>query len=186
MPIILASASPRRVELLSRVFACFDVVPSGASEASEGTPELRALAAAQAKVHAVGATHSGVVIGADTIVVAGETILGKPGSSEEARAMLELLSGREHEVITGVCVLRTDSRTERTAVEHTTVRFRTLLPAEIDAYLASGEYADKAGAYGIQGRAAAFVDRICGDYSNVIGLPLSRLVLLLREVGVAV
>lgn len=155
-------------------------------EASEGAPEQRALAAARAKAHGVGATHAGVVIGADTIVVAGGSILGKPGSGDEARAMLEILSGREHEVITGVCVLRTDSRAERTAVERTTVRFRALSPDEIDAYLAFGEYADKAGAYGIQGRAAAFVDWICGDYSNVIGLPLSRLVLLLREVGVAV
>ena len=100
--------------------------------------------------------------------------------------MLEALSGREHTVITGLCIVRTDPVVERTAVERTAVHFRPLLPAEIDAYLASGEYADKAGAYGIQGRAAAFVDEIRGDYYNVMGLPICRLTLLLREVGVGV
>lgn len=128
----------------------------------------------------------GVVIGADTVVVFQNRVLGKPISLADGRRMLEALSGREHTVITGLCIVRTDPVVERTAVERTAVHFRPLLPAEIDAYLASGEYADKAGAYGIQGRAAAFVDEIRGDYYNVMGLPICRLTLLLREVGVGV
>lgn len=159
---------------------------SGADESFEGSPAERALAAARAKAHDVAKAHRGIVIAADTIVVAGGCVLGKPGSRDEARAMLESLSGRDHEVLTGLCVLRTDPWEERTAVERTTVHFRALLPSEIDAYLSCGEYADKAGAYGVQGRAATFVDRISGDFYNVMGLPLCRLALLLREVGVGV
>ncbi len=183
---ILASGSPRRAELLSRIFDHFEVVPSGADETSDDPPETAVLTVARAKAREVAQSHYGIIIAADTIVIARGRVLGKPASPVEAREMLERLSGREHDVITGLCVLRTDSPVERTAVERTTVRFRALLPREIDAYILSGEYADKAGAYGIQGRAAIFVDRICGDYYNVMGLPLCRLVLLLREVGVGV
>ncbi len=183
---ILASGSPRRADLLSRILDHFEVVPSGADEASSGPPERAALAAAQAKAREVARSRRGIIIGADTIVVAQGRILGKPTSPAEARDMLESLSGREHEVLTGLCVVRTDPLTERSAVERTTVCFRALLRSEVDAYISSGEYADKAGAYGIQGRAAIFVDRICGDYYNVMGLPLCRLALLLREVGVGV
>jgi septum formation protein len=100
--------------------------------------------------------------------------------------MLSHLSGREHEVLTGLCVIATRHGDERTAVERTTVRFRSLSEREIEAYLDCGEYADKAGAYAIQGRGAAFVERICGDYTNVMGLPVCRLTLLLRELGVDV
>lgn len=161
-------------------------MPSGADEAFDGPPEQGVLAVARAKAREVARTRRGVIIGADTIVVTQGRILGKPASATEAREMLQRLSGREHEVITGLCILRTDPPAERTGVESTTVRFRVLLPSEIDAYVSSGEYADKAGGYGIQGRAAIFVDRICGDYYNVMGLPLCRLALLLREVGVGV
>jgi septum formation protein len=100
--------------------------------------------------------------------------------------MLSRLSGRQHEVLTGLCVIAMHRGDERTAVERTHVRFRSLSKREIEAYLDSGEYADKAGAYAIQGRAAVFVERICGDYTNVMGLPVCRLALLLRELGVDV
>lgn len=183
---ILASGSPRRADLLSRILDRFVVIPSGADEAFDGPPEQGALGVARAKAREVARNRRGIIIGADTIVVTEGRILGKPGSAAEARDMLQRLSGREHDVITGLCVLRTDPSVERTAVECTTVRFRALLPNEIDSYITSGEYVDKAGAYGIQGRAAMFVDRICGDYYNVMGLPLCRLALLLREVGVGV
>ena len=99
--------------------------------------------------------------------------------------MLERLSGKEHAVLTGLCVLSTRDGREKTACERTLVRFRPLDRAEVEAYLDTGEYADKAGAYAIQGRGAVLVEGIAGDYSNVVGLPLTRLYLLLREVGVA-
>jgi septum formation protein len=186
MRIVLASASPRRKELLRRLVPEFDVVPSRAPECSDGPPEAAALETACAKARDVASRERGIVIGADTIVVADGAIMGKPSSRDDARGMLARLSGREHEVFTGLCVIDTESALERTAVERAVVHFRTLQSEEIDAYLDRGEYVDKAGAYGIQGRAGLFVDRICGDYYTIIGLPLCRLLLLLRETGVAV
>jgi septum formation protein len=186
MRIVLASASPRREELLRRLVPEFAIVPSRLPETNTGNPLRVALETARAKARDVASRERGVVIGADTIVVDEGAILGKPASRDEARRMLERLSGREHEVLTGLCVIATGSRLERTALERTAVHFRALDPAEIEAYLDRGEYVDKAGAYAIQGLAAPFVDRIDGDYYNIIGLPLCRLLLLLREVGVAV
>lgn len=184
MTLVLASASPRRRELLSRITEEFSVVVSHADEGSLGTPEERALHAASAKARAVADTHSGVIIGADTIVVLDGNVLEKPRSRDDARRMLELLSGRDHEVITGLCVLSTWTGEEETVHESTTVRFRVLSSEEIERYLDSDEYVDKAGAYGIQGLAGTFVSGIYGDYHNVMGLPLCRLVLLLRKMGV--
>ncbi len=186
MTLILASTSPRRRELLGRITSDFVVVPSRAEEPSEGGPRERVLGAARAKAHDVASRRPGVVIGADTVVVLDGDVLGKPGSRLEARRMLERLSGREHTVVTGVCVLSTWTGEERVAVEETIVRFRRLSADEIERYVKTGECDDKAGAYAIQGRAGLFVDRICGDVFNVIGLPLCRLVLLLREAGVRV
>ena len=186
MTLILASASPRRRELLSRVVQEFEVAVSHADERAEGTPEERAIQAATAKASAVAVDHSGVIIGADTIVVLDGAILEKPRDRDDARRMLETLSGRDHEVITGLCLLSTWSGDAVTAFESTTVHFRHLTDDEIEQYLMTEEYTDKAGAYGIQGHAGAFVSTIFGDYHNVMGLPLCRLVLLLRRMGVRV
>lgn len=183
MKIVLASASPRRVELLSRITPDFIAVPSDIEEEAAGSPEEQVLTLARAKAHKVARRHEGIIIGADTLVVLDEEILGKPRSRGEAGAMLTRLSGREHTVLTGLYVLSTKSGEQRQACERTTVCFRPLDEEEIDAYLATGEYADKAGAYAIQGRAAPFVERICGDFFNVMGLPLCRLYLLLKEMG---
>jgi septum formation protein len=184
--IVLASASPRREELLRRIVDTFDVVPSGVEEPTRARPARRVLEAARAKAREVATRTEGIVIGADTVVVDRRSILGKPSSRDEAALMLSRLSGREHEVLTGLCVISTHRGDERTAVERTRVRFRCLSEREVATYLDGGEYADKAGAYGIQGRAAVFVERICGDYTNVMGLPVCRLTLLLRELGVDV
>ena len=185
MRLILASASPRRQQYLSLLASDFDVVPTDADETATGTPEERVVANARSKVHSIASTHDGVIIGADTIVVVDDDVLGKPRAGDEARRMLQRLSGRSHRVLTGLCVLNTETGIERTACEETVVRFRAVGDTEIDRYLATGEHEDKAGAYAIQGRAAPFVEGICGDYYNVVGLPLCRLALLLREVGIA-
>ena len=182
--IILASASPRRSEILSRVTDDFIVVPSRIAEVADGTPEEQVLALAEAKARAVAVNHPGVIIGADTIVVIDEHILGKPHSREQGREMLEMLSGRAHDVLTGLCILRTDDNNVQSWSEKTRVHFRDLSGREIERYLDTSEYIDKAGGYAIQGYAAAFITGIQGDYFNVMGLPLCRLVLLLREAGI--
>ncbi len=184
MDLILASNSPRRRDLLARLTFDFSVVPSHVDEKGRGAPPERAVEAAKAKARAVGRTERGVIIGADTIVVIGGEILGKPETRAEAAAMLRRLSGRTHSVLTGLCVWNTETDTERTYCEETRVSFRPLDAEEIEAYLDAEEYRDKAGAYAIQGIAAKFVAGIEGDYTNVMGLPLCRLTLLLREVGV--
>ncbi len=184
MSLILASNSPRRRELLARLTSDFSVVPSHVDETERGAPADRAVETARAKARAVGKTERGVIIGADTIVVIDGEILGKPQTRDQAGAMLRRLSGRPHSVLTGLCVWDTDSDAERTHCEETRVSFRRLDAEEIEAYLDTEEYRDKAGAYAIQGTAAKFIAGIAGDYTNVIGLPLCRLTLLLREVGV--
>lgn len=184
--IILASGSPRRRELLARVVESFEIIPSACEEPADGPPEERVVRSACVKARDIAQSHRGLVIGADTLVVVGDDVLGKPMDRDEARRMMKRLSGREHRVLTGICILSTWPGEEHVAVEETTVSFRAISDAEIDAYLASGEADDKAGAYGIQGRAALFIDRICGDYYNVMGLPLCRLSLMLRSMGVHV
>ena len=182
--VILASASPRRIELLSRLTRDFVAIPSTVEETSSGPPQERVVRLARAKAHDVAREHQGIVIGADTVVLLGGEILGKPRSREDARSMLERLSAREHAVLTGLHVFSTGDRKEAEACERTAVRFRALSSEEITAYLDSGEYADKAGGYAIQGRGAILVEGITGDYSNVMGLPLTRLYLLLKGLGV--
>jgi len=186
MTLVLASASPRRTELLARITSNFIVVPSEADEKAFGSPDEQAMGAALAKARSVASRNPGVIIGADTIVLLDGRILGKPTSKAEAREMLSQLSGRDHAVLTGLCVISTWTGEERSVCERTTVRFRTLPPDEIEDYLNLGEYKGKAGAYGIQGRAGGFASEIEGDYHNVMGLPLCRLVLLLREMGIRV
>ncbi len=175
--LILASGSPRRKELLARTGRTFRVVVSDADESTavDVPPADVAIDNARAKALAVAvdAPSGATVIGADTIVVLDGRIFGKPVDEADAARMLGELSGRTHQVITGVCLVR-NGRCE-TFAETTDVCFRSLSDAEIASYVATGEPLDKAGAYGIQGAAGAFVDHIEGDYDNVVGLPVTRL-----------
>ena len=181
-PLVLASASPRRVTLLRQVRASFTVVDPGPDRAWPGSAEprhgVRALALDKAKRVAV-KRPGAVVIGADTVVVARGVRLGKPKDAEEARAMLRRLQGRTHEVWTGVAVVQGEE--QRTGAECTRVSFAKLSDRDIELYVATREPLDKAGAYGIQGAAGLFVRGIEGDYANVVGLPLARLRRILAE-----
>ena len=180
--LILASASPRRAELLQQLGLSFRVMPSDIPEEITGDDPIRLVKElALQKAHQVGGSLGhGLILGADTIVVLGRSILGKPVDAAAAIAMLKKLSGREHLVYTGLALL--DVATGRQMVEavETRVRFRRLQEAEIKAYVVTGEPLDKAGAYGIQGRGAALIESINGCYFNVVGLPLSKLFLMLR------
>jgi septum formation protein len=170
--------------LLSQLALNVIWVPSRVDEEGGGTPEERVLARARKKALAVAAHQEGIVIGADTLIVLDKKVLGKPSSRAHAKRMLQQLSGREHRVLTGLYVLITMSGNHEEACEETLVRFRNLEDEEIEAYLETGEYIDKAGSYAIQGKAALFVEAIRGDFFNVVGLPLCRLALLLKELGV--
>jgi len=180
--LILASGSPRRRELLQRMGYDFAVVSPDVDESVDEPPRqaVAILARRKALAAAEGRTE-GVVLAADTLVSLDGHSLGKPRDGAEARAMLKALSGREHEVFTGVCLV--DCKTGRQAVhvERTGVRFRVLTDGEIDSYVASGDPLDKAGAYGIQGGAGAFVEEISGSYENVMGLPVGSAGLLLKK-----
>jgi septum formation protein len=181
-PVVLASASPRRVTLLRQVGMEFVVADPGPDRAWPGKAEPRngVRAVALDKARRIAAERDdAIVIGADTIVVARGIRMGKPDTPAQAAEMLSRLQGRTHEVWTGVAVVRGDEG--RTAAECTRVQFARMTPQEIQAYVATGEPLDKAGAYGIQGRGAMFVRRIEGDYFNVVGLPLQRLRLVLAE-----
>lgn len=190
MPLlVLASRSPRRRELLSRLGLDFVVIPSDVAEEQYTSlpPVARVTALARAKAEAVarGLTEA-VVVAADTLVVCEGRVLGKPASREEAEAMLTFLSGRTHEVYTGVAVMSVPGGVCRETWERTEVRFRRLSEREIKAYVATGEPLDKAGAYGIQGRGALLVEGIAGDFFNVVGLPLVKTAMLLEECGFSV
>ena len=185
--IILASSSPRRKELLTQIGLSFTVYPADVDESIlEGErPEAYASRLALDKARAAAErAGDGIVIAADTIVVVNGSVLGKPADATDARRMLHLLSGKEHSVVTGLAVF--DASTGRSIVRTsvTKVVFRDLSQREIDAYVATGEPLDKAGAYGIQERGALLVERIEGCYSNVVGLPLSLLGEMLREFGI--
>ncbi|MGI6553443.1 MAG: Maf family protein [Bacillota bacterium] len=186
MQLILASASPRRRQLLSQLNLEFTVLASSQEEKLDGErdPVLLAERLALAKAREVAAgLQEGLVIGADTIVVLEDRILGKPAFEAEAKEMLELLSGRKHQVISGLALVEAATGKHWLAHEVTGVWFRILEPEEIESYIATGEPFDKAGAYGIQGLGAVFVEKIEGCYFNVVGLPLARLYLLLKEAG---
>jgi septum formation protein len=183
--VILASASPRRRELLALVGIAHDVRPADIDESlvPGEMPVGHAERLARAKAHAVAEREpDAVVISADTIVVLDGDILGKPRGVEEAAAMLRRLSGRMHTVVTAMAVAR-GAQTE-SAVETVTVTFRALTGEEIDQYVSTGEPLDKAGAYGIQGYGATIVERVEGDYFSVMGLGLRRVVALLERVGI--
>ena len=183
---ILASASPRRVEILRTLGLDFEtIVPGIAEEQLDGeAPGDFVVRAARAKVDAVASrVDSGLVIGADTVVVIDGRPLGKPASADDAREMLRMLSGRWHAVMTGVAVRDVESAREVAEHDKTLVRFRELTEAEIDDYVASDEPLDKAGAYAIQGRGMLFVEEIAGNYHNVVGLPAPLLQRLVRRLG---
>jgi len=186
-PLYLASTSPRRRELLQQLGLEFSILRVEVDESRLGseTPEAYVARLAGEKAQAgLAAISRGVVIAADTTVALGDTVLGKPASLAEAVAMWTLLSGREHRVLTGVAVA---SQQEMLVdVVTTTVRFREIFPEEMQAYWASGEPADKAGAYAIQGRGAVFVSHIDGSYSNVVGLPLMQTAALLARIDIPV
>ncbi len=190
MKLILASASPRRAEVLRNAGIPFDAVPANVDEArrpSEAAEELVSrLAEAKARFAAARAGSSAgpaLVVGADTTVVVDGLVLGKPASAEDARGMLQRLSGRTHGVITGLAVIRLPDGAICTERETTLVTFGPLSEQKIEDYVASGEPLDKAGAYAIQGRGGRFVTRVEGCYFNVVGLPLARLYRILREFG---
>ncbi|MEI6101130.1 MAG: Maf family protein [Eubacteriales bacterium] len=182
--IVLASQSPRRIELLSRLVEPFDVDESWADEQSDETnPEkLAALLAERKAMDVFERNRDAVVIGADTVVAVGKRILGKPEDEAHAREMILLLAGGEHFVYTGVCVVSKDF--SKTVCCRTTVCFDKLSPSETDAYIATGDWSDKAGAYGIQGEAAKYIKEIKGDYYSVMGLPLHALYKLLEEIRI--
>ena len=177
--LVLASASPRRQEILHRAEIPFSVRPADVDESGlEGeTPRDHVRRLAEAKARAVWRAGE-FVLGADTVVAADGVALGKPRDREDAARMLTLLSGRSHDVLTGICLLEADRR--RVAVEQTKVRFRAISEQEIETYVSSGEPLDKAGAYAIQGGARRFVERIEGCYFNVVGLPVARVYSMLR------
>jgi septum formation protein len=184
MTLVLASASPRRRELLAAAGLSFEIDPVDVDERRfDGeSPEAYVERVARLKAETgAGRWPDAVVLGADTAVVVEGDVLGKPGSREDAAAMLGRLSGRSHDVLTGIAV--SGAGGTRSRVERTTVWFGALSDADIQWYVASGEPMDKAGAYAIQGLASRFVPRIEGSYSNVVGLPVAAVLQLLQEVG---
>jgi nucleoside triphosphate pyrophosphatase len=215
MRLLLASASPRRAELLRAAHIEFDVVSADIDESvlPGESPQQHVWRLAEAKARTVLPRSGGrPVLAADTVVVVDGAILGKPTDAGDARAMLRLLSGRSHDVVTGVCLmwtgnakgeggsgkgeegtgegeqntLRMGDRVAISEVVVTTVEFAPLSDAEIDWYIATGEPADKAGAYAIQGQASRFVTRIDGSYSNVVGLPIAVVYHLCRLAGLLI
>lgn len=193
--IILGSASPRRNELLRQIGVDFQVRVSNKEEIYHSeTPEdivkelslMKARNVADDLISQNGQLSDTIILGADTVVVLDRKILGKPKDEEDAFLMLRSLQGREHTVYTGIAVLRYDSAGNRTVINRavgTAVYVNPMTEGEIRKYIATGECMDKAGAYGIQGRFAPFISRIDGDYYNVVGLPVSYVYQVLRELG---
>ncbi len=183
MSLILASASPRRKELLGLFHIPFEIRVADIDETMdpEKTPFDEVARVSGLKAAALNVTPDDVVVAADTIVVCEGKVLGKPRDEADAVSMLRLLSGRDHQVMTGVTVRC--GQNSRTFTEVTDIHFRELTEKEIHAYVASGEPMDKAGSYGIQGGAALFCTRMVGDYYNVMGLPVCRLGQVLREMA---
>jgi septum formation protein len=187
MKLILASSSPRRAEILHDAGISFTVISSAVDETpyANETPQqlVQRLADAKADLVAARAVGASIIIAADTVVVIDQQILGKPRSTDEARRMLQALSGRTHSVITGVSLLRLPEMERRQFVETTLVHFAHLTSDDLSRYLATGEPFDKAGAYAIQGHAGRYIPRIEGCYFNVVGLPVAHVMTALRELG---
>ena len=183
MALILASQSPRRKELLGLFHIPFSVRVADIDETMDPSllPFDEVARVSRLKAEAIQRAPEDVVIAADTIVVCQDRVLGKPRDPEDAKAMLRLLSGRDHQVMTGMTVLR--GETVLTCTEVTDIHFRELSEKEIEAYVASGEPMDKAGSYGIQSGAAVFAEKLVGDYYNVMGLPVCKLWQLLHTLA---
>ena len=178
-PLILASASPRRREILTRLGVAYEAVVPAVDELRDGVPEAVVLENAHRKARAgleLAGRPGSMALGVDTDVALDGRLLGKPEDEAGARERLEALSGHTHEVLSGVAVVGsgvgTEVPVERAAIAVTRVRFRELDPAELDLYVASGEWADRAGAYAIQGLGSILIEAIEGDFSNVVGLPV--------------
>jgi len=186
MELILASQSPRRRELMGFFKLPFTVRAADIDETMNPNlpPEQEVARVSLAKARAVPRNEEDIVIAADTIVVCDGKVLGKPKDEAQAVEMLTMLSGRDHQVMTGLSVLRADTWVSCTEI--TDIHFRSLSQQEILAYVATKEPMDKAGAYGIQGGAALFADRLVGDYYNVMGLPVCRLGEILRNLGLTI
>lgn len=183
LPLILASGSPRRRELLDLMGLTYTVETPDVDESFSGRPSETVMEISRRKAAAVAARHSdSIIIAADTLVFA-DGALGKPHTPERAREMLRSLAGNWHHVYTGITVINTRSGRILRNVDKTRVHLVPMTEQEIDAYVATGEPLDKAGAYGIQGMGGMFVDRIDGSYSNVVGLPMSMLRIMLAQVG---
>jgi septum formation protein len=187
MKLILASTSPRRAEILHDAGFSFTVVASAVDETpipGESPSDLvQRLANAKAELASARAVGPAIVLAADTVVTLDGRIFGKPRSADDARYILENLSGRTHAVVTGVTLVRLPDAERRNFVESTLVHFAQLSAEEITRYLATEEPHDKAGAYAIQGRAGRYIPRIEGDYFNVVGLPLAHVTQALAELG---
>jgi septum formation protein len=190
MRIILASASPRRSDLLTQMGLKFEVIPSDQEEkvVDDLPPHRLVVELALKKVESVAKRVQGcaLIVGADTIVVKGDKVLGKPKDEDEAFRMLMELQGQVHEVITGLAVMEVPARKCVTAYEKTVVEMASLTRQEVEGYIRTGEPMDKAGAYGIQGLGGMLIKRIEGCYYNVVGLPIHRLWMILKEFGVEV
>ena len=185
--IVLASSSPRRVKLLKQLGVSFVVVePDGVHEEEDGVPEEVVLRNAQVKAGYVASTmEEGIVVGADTIVVLDDEIIGKAMTDEEATEMLGALQGRTHTVLTGLVVMDASSGRMETDVVETRVTFQPLSTEEVARYVATGEPIGKAGGYAVQELGAVFVEEVDGCFYNVVGLPLARLNTLVRRFGIA-
>jgi septum formation protein len=185
-PLILASASPRRLDLLRQIGLVPDMIDAADIDEAPRKGELPVALAkrlARAKAEAVAARHAGCfILAADTVVACGRRVLPKAENESEAKACLTLLSGRRHRVLSGVCLIGPDGKRGEKLVTSLVV-FRRLEAGEIDAYLAGGEWRGKAGGYAIQGKAAVFARDLHGSYSNVVGLPLQESFTLLRGQG---
>lgn len=183
--LILASQSPRRIDLLHKMELKFEIIPASVEEVTDGAqpPEENALALAHQKAAHVARKHPGsFVLGADTIVVLDRTLLGKPQNAQEAEAMLTALSGRAHQVITGVALIDPEGVHSGHA-EVSTVRIKELDKETIRRYIEGGEPMDKAGAYAIQGEGATLVEAWSGSWTNIVGLPVEAVCRLLKEAG---
>ena len=178
-PLVLASRSPQRRAILARLGIEFEVRPSGVAELEAGAADEVATETARRKARAA-ARPGELVLGVDTVVVLDGALYGKPPDADAARAMLGVLGGRTHTVVSGLALLRGDG--ERVAIARTEVTFRPLSDALLDWYVATGEWRERAGGYAIQGAGAALVTRVEGDYENVVGLPVAALVDLVPEI----
>lgn len=186
--LVLASRSPQRETILSRLGLKFEVIPSGVDEVDVGDPRSVVIENSLLKARAVAAgldDPAALVLGADTVIVLDGDVIGKPADAEEAASFLRRLSGRDHQVLGGLAIVGPDKE-ERTAATATSVRFRSLSEEQISLYVATGEWEHRSGAYAIQQGGSILVERIDGDYLNIIGLSVNDLARLAPELGVVI